>query len=76
VETRNKYFARILVREMDRLGSVSSNTDGSHRYYPYGVEYFPSMHHTEKYATYTCDTASGLDYAMNRYYSSQWVSIK
>jgi len=26
----------------------------------------------EKYATYTRDSATGLDYAMNRYYASQW----
>ena len=30
------------------------------------------MNDTEKYATYTRDTLTGLDYAMNRYYSSSW----
>src|ERR1017187_2230483 len=40
--------------------------------YPYGVEYTPTANDREKYATYTRDSLTGLDYAMNRYYSSQW----
>ena len=39
--------------------------------YPYGVEYTLTVNDREKYATYTRDSV-GLDYAMNRYYSSQW----
>jgi RHS repeat-associated protein len=41
--------------------------------YPYGVEYTPqTVNDREKYATYTRDSVTGLDYAVNRYYSSQW----
>jgi RHS repeat-associated protein len=40
--------------------------------YPYGVEYTTTANDREKYATYTRDSDSGMDYAMNRYYSSQW----
>jgi RHS repeat-associated protein len=37
------------------------------------VEYTPqTVNDREKYATYTRDSVTGLDYAMNRYYSSQW----
>jgi len=57
--------------QVDRLGSVAYN-GGTRRYYPYGVEYTATGNDTEKYATYTRDSATGLDYAVNRYYSSQW----
>jgi RHS repeat-associated protein len=36
------------------------------------VEYTTTANDREKYATYTRDSVTGLDYAMNRYYSSQW----
>ena len=71
------YFTGILVRaeghtvQEDRLGSVAYN-GGTRRYYPYGVEYTATQNDTEKYATYTRDSVTGLDYAVNRYYSSQW----
>ena len=60
----------------DRLGSVRHGGPGGLGYqaqFPYGVEYTPqTANDREKYATYTRDSATGLDYAMNRYYSSQW----
>ncbi|MGO4883895.1 MAG: RHS repeat-associated core domain-containing protein, partial [Bryobacteraceae bacterium] len=61
--------------QTDRLGSVRSGGPGNLGYqaqYPYGVEYTVTANDREKYATYTRDSATGLDYAMNRYYSSQW----
>jgi RHS repeat-associated protein len=57
---------------VDRLGSVRWSTMASHTYYPYGVEYTATANDMEKYATYTRDTLTGLDYAVNRYYSSIW----
>jgi RHS repeat-associated protein len=55
---------------------VRSGGPGSLGYqaqYPYGVEYSPpTANDREKYATYTRDSATGFDYAVNRYYSSQW----
>jgi RHS repeat-associated protein len=36
------------------------------------VEYTATANDMEKYATYTRDTLTGLDYAVNRYYSSIW----
>jgi len=77
----NVYFAGILLAEegnpvtTDRLGSVRSggpNNLGYQAQFPYGAEYTVAANDREKYATYTRDSLTGLDYAMNRYYSSQW----
>ena len=50
----------------DRVGSYGS-------YFPYGEDKgSPIANDQMKFATYTRDSATGLDYAMNRYYSSAW----
>src|ERR1700691_5975051 len=79
MQSQNVYFAGKLISAegnavaVDRLGTVRWNAaTGGHTYYPYGVEYSATANDTEKYATYTRDTLTGLDYAMNRYYSSPW----
>src|ERR1700691_809946 len=79
MQSQNVYFAGKLISAegnavaVDRLGSVRWNAaSGGHTYYPYGVEYSATTNDTEKYATYTRDTLTGLDYAKNRYYSSTW----
>jgi len=42
-------------------------------YYPYGQERGTvTENDTAKFGTYTRDAATGLDYAMNRYYQSTW----
>jgi RHS repeat-associated protein len=47
----------------DRLGSQNG------KFYPYGIERpSASANDTEKFATYTRDSATGLDYALNRYH--------
>jgi RHS repeat-associated protein len=59
----------------DRLGSVRSGGPGGLGYqaqYPYGVEHTLTANDREKYATYTRDSLTGLDYAVNRYYNSYW----
>jgi RHS repeat-associated protein len=58
----------------DRLGSVRANLGtGQHTaYYPYGEEEVATTENQEKFATYTRDSSTGLDYAMNRYYASFW----
>jgi RHS repeat-associated protein len=80
-QSENVYFLGKLISAegnavtTDRLGSVRSGGPGSLGYqaqYPYGVEYTLTANDREKYATYTRDSATGLDYAMNRYYASQW----
>jgi RHS repeat-associated protein len=80
-QSKNVYFVGLTLTEegnsvsTDRLGSVRSGGPGGLGYqaqYPYGVEYTATANDREKYATYTRDSLTGLDYAMNRYYSSQW----
>jgi RHS repeat-associated protein len=80
-QSQNIYFLGKLISaenysvQTDRLGSVRSGGPGGLGYqaqYPCGVEYTATVNDREKYATYTRDSATGLDYAMNRYYSSQW----
>jgi RHS repeat-associated protein len=80
-QSQNVYFlGKLIYAEgnsvtTDRLGSVRSGGPGGLGYqaeYPYGVEYTATANDREKYATYTRDSVTGLDYAMNRYYSSQW----
>jgi RHS repeat-associated protein len=78
LSSQNVYFAGNLVSAegsavaVDPLGSVRWRVTASHTYYPYGVEYSATANDTEKYATYTRDSLTGLDYAVNRYYSSIW----
>jgi RHS repeat-associated protein len=53
----------------DRLGS---NTAG--KYYPYGEDRgTPIANDQVKFATYTRDSATGMDYADQRYYSNQFA---
>jgi RHS repeat-associated protein len=53
---------------MDRTASVG---DGS-RYFPYGEDRSTAPDDAHKFATYYRDAGSGLDYAVNRYYSSTY----
>jgi RHS repeat-associated protein len=80
-QSENVYFLGKLVSAegssvtTDRLGSVRSGGPGGLGYqaqFPYGAEYTVTANDREKYATYTRDSVTGLNYAMNRYYSSQW----
>jgi RHS repeat-associated protein len=69
--TTNTYFAGRMVQQsgvafiQDRLGSNG-------KYFPYGEERnYPALPNDQvKFATYTRDSATGLDYADQRYYSS------
>ncbi len=75
VATRRSYFGGKLVAQwngaymqsavQDRLGSVG-------KYYPYGEERNspPLINDQVKFATYTRDSGTGLDYADQRYYAS------
>jgi len=80
-QSSNVYFlGKLILAEgssvsTDRLGSVRAGGPGGLGYqaqYPYGVEYTLTANDREKYATYTRDSLTWLDYAVNRYYSSQW----
>ncbi len=48
----------------DRLGSIGP------AFYPYGEEYATTAQNLDKFATYFRDGTTALDYARNRYYSS------
>jgi RHS repeat-associated protein len=75
-QSTNVYFAgKLLGVSEDRLESVrygGASGVGYQAQYPYGVEYTPTVNDREKYATYTRDSLTGLDYAVNRYYTSLW----
>jgi RHS repeat-associated protein len=62
---------------LDRLGSVrarasAKNGGQGHKalYFPFGEEAEPTPDDREKFGSYTRDSATGLDYAEQRYYSS------
>lgn len=60
------YFRERVLTPQDRLGSIG-------KYYPYGEEKgTATANDALKFATYTRDAATGLDYADQRYYSSQF----
>ena len=75
--SRNVYFGSRLIQSngqtvvVDRLGTVRANEAGDRAsYYPYGEQQGGGMGDgREKFATYTREVASGLDYAGQRYYS-------
>ncbi len=55
----------------DRLGSTRyTDTAGARNYYPFGEEITATASDTYKFADTYRDSTSGLDYALNRYYSS------
>jgi RHS repeat-associated protein len=54
----------VSVKWPDRLGSIG-------RYYPYGEERQATANDTFKFATYIRSSKTGLDYANQRYYSTQ-----
>ena len=74
-QSENVYFlGKLITAEgnsvtTDRLGSVRSGGPGGLGYqaqYPYGVEYTLTANDREKYATYTRDSLTGLDYEIGR----------
>ena len=76
---KSVYFGgRMLMSEgvmvtADRLGSVRKREGGSgSKYYPWGEEQTATGGEMDKFATYYRDGATGLDYAQNRYYSSNF----
>jgi RHS repeat-associated protein len=72
------YFAGRLLFGMDgnrvytdRLGTVRAVNSTPRNYYPFGEEIgTPTANNTYKFASTYRDSATGLDYALNRYYAS------
>ena len=75
--SRNLYFGGRLIQSngqtvlTDRLGTVRANESGARAaYYPYGEQQGGGIGDgREKFATYTREVGSGLDYAGQRYFS-------
>jgi RHS repeat-associated protein len=69
------YFAGRLIRSnnnwvvTDRLGSVVKSGTETLRYFPWGEERNTTTQNRDKFGAYFRDS-TGLDYALNRYYSS------
>jgi RHS repeat-associated protein len=68
VAQQDAYFGSRRLAPMDRVGSTASPSES---FYPYGEDKgTPQANDSWKFATYWRDSATGLDYAVNRYYSS------
>jgi RHS repeat-associated protein len=65
------FFGARRLAPLDRLGSARSVNNTASSYYPFGEDKStnPAID-AWKFGTYWRDSASGLDYAVNRYYSS------
>ena len=55
----------------DQVGS-----DGVSKYFPYGDKRDATAVEGESFGTYYRESASGLDYAVNRYYSRSWGGLR
>jgi RHS repeat-associated protein len=70
-----QFFGRKRVGVFDRLGSAKYNqsNNAAQSFYPYGEDRGTVEPNDElKFATYTRDAATGLDYADQRYYASNF----
>jgi RHS repeat-associated protein len=71
VLTQDAYFGGRRLAGMDRVGSATQVGSQNVSFYPYGEDKgTPGANDNWKFGTYLRDSATGLDYAMNRYYSS------
>jgi hypothetical protein len=70
------WFGSRKVETRDRVGSVMTSGDyvgaTSRRFYPYGEEITTPSLNADGFATYYRDGNTGLDYADQRYYASQF----
>jgi RHS repeat-associated protein len=71
VLTQDAYFGGRRLAGLDRVGSATQVGSQNVSFYPYGEDKgTPGANDNWKFGTYLRDSATGLDYAMNRYYSS------
>ncbi len=68
------FFGSKRIGTYDRLGSAKFNANGQQQsFYPYGEDRGTVQPNDSlKFATYTRDTATGLDYADQRYYANNF----
>jgi RHS repeat-associated protein len=63
----------LLWDDVELVNGATATSGLKMRYYPYGQEVgTATANDVAKFGTYTRDSATGLDYAMNRYYQSWW----
>jgi RHS repeat-associated protein len=71
VLTQDAYFGGRRLAGLDRVGSATQVGSQNVSFYPYGEDKgTPGANDNWKFGTYLRDSATGLDYAVNRYYSS------
>jgi RHS repeat-associated protein len=71
VGVQDAYFGRHRLSPLDRVGSAATVGSQNVSFYPYGEDKGTAgANDNWKFGTYLRDSATGLDYAMNRYYSS------
>jgi RHS repeat-associated protein len=68
----DQYFGGRRLAVMDQLGSAGGNTATAGSFFPWGEPKATNPQDTWSYATYWADSATGLDYANNRYYSNAY----
>jgi RHS repeat-associated protein len=68
------FFGSKRIGAYDRLGTAKYNANGQPQsFYPYGEDRGTIQPNDSlKFATYTRDSATGLDYADQRYYANNW----
>ena len=67
-----QYFGGRRLGVMDQLGSAGSSAPNAGSYFPWGEPRSGTGQDTWNFATYWADSATGLDYANNRYYSNAY----
>jgi RHS repeat-associated protein len=74
LSSSDQYFGARRLAPMDQLGSAALNGSGfAQSFYPWGENRGTNIpQNTWGFATYWADSLTGLNYAMNRYYSSSY----
>ena len=73
LSSSDQYFGSRRLAVIDQLGSAGNGIAAPGTYYPWGeVKGSTNPQNTWSFATYWQDSASGLDYANNRYYSNAY----
>jgi len=68
----DQYFGGRRLAVMDQLGSTGTSSSPGPSYFPWGEPRGTNPQDAWSYATYWADSATGLDYANNRYYSNAY----
>ena len=72
VASSDQYFGGRRLAVMDQLGSTGTSSSPGPSYFPWGEPRGTNPQDAWSYASYWTDSATGLDYANNRYYSNAY----